>query len=346
MALSPALWGFGDRSIVPLLPLVGQAKQGGGEIWVGLPAIAGLIAVLIFPNRKWILAGTSLLLLIYCLLDLNRLQPWLWFGLLMFTGQVTGVGLKGSLWVIAGMYCWSGFNKINPHFVSGNFPWFCDAFEATKEFGLQHWMGYSIAVLEMILGLGMLSAKTRKLAAPSLIAMHVLIVIFLMKLQWNFVVIPWNVSLAVMLALIIKHNSESAQLKHLHWKMAPAIALAWLCPIIYFFHCWPYNLSWQLYSNTQAEATFYVQDPSKIENQHLKELWPEVAFGEGTKLFLDDLSTKYLRVPMFVSDRTCKQYGEYLCRIAGTDQEYKGLFLLSVDQWVLDSDRLEDIPCK
>ena len=123
------------------------------------------------------------------------------------------------------------------------------------------------------------------------------------------------------------------------------LALAWLGPLLNIWGLWPHALSWQLYTNTQPEATFYTEQRMVFQNPNGPDVWPEFTKGEP-ELFLDDWAMRDLRVPIFASERTFRQMGKYLCSCLPQPDSTAALYILSVNRWDKSAKRDEKIPCR
>lgn len=345
ISLSPALWGLGDRGRFPVLPLLGDTQNHDHSLWQGSLVIAAALAVFIFPKIKAVLVIAIGSVLLLTALDLMRLQPWVWCYALVFTIGLFKAERTAFILLLAGIYTWSGFNKIGPHFVDDNYTWFCTAFSATKNLADYKIIGYAMAVAEMLLGLGLLWRKTRRAAGLGLILMHLIIVVLLLKLDWNAVVIPWNLCLAAMLWLITRPDAEQVSLNLRERNRWLPLAFGWGTPLLYFAGLWPYSLSWQLYSNTQPEATFFSSGNHMTQTIEMDEMWQKLSYDDGTRLLLDDWSYDALGVPMFASNRTFRQMGRYLCSSETGAKEESGLYILSVNQWDKTKEHLEELGC-
>lgn len=338
--LSWQMWGIGERTF-PLLPLVGDAREPTGSLQAILfGAMVVLLGIcLVIPSRSSLLL-LMLILLVMCTLDLNRLQPWLWFFLLTLGIAFFGKNSVSSplRWLLAAVYVWSGANKLTPYFAEDNFPWFCQAFESTRFLGEYSLLGYMVAILEIGMGLLLLWPGVSKKLRWIFVIFHGSIIIILLKAQWNFVVLPWNAAIAAMAFIVLSRPFE--------WKFPLQTGqkilagTAWLTPVLGLFHLWPYQLCWQMYSNTQPEASFYSQQPCEKTGR----VWAEKSYDQGKRLLLDDWALVSLHVPMFYSDHTFRQMGRYLCACV-PEGEGSGLVILHVHPWNKNAERTEEITC-
>jgi uncharacterized membrane protein YphA (DoxX/SURF4 family) len=270
-------------------------------------AVIGLVIWLIAKNQKdgarYALIGCILVL---NLLDINRLQAWIWMWLLLLLAyKHKWRGLPTGAWVLAGMYVWSGLHKMTTWFTDYNYGFLCDAFAWTQPLKPYTGLGYVVAAIEVLLGVGLLWPRSRRVAAVGVIVMHLYIVAVLSPWghNWNHVVIPWNLA---MMALVV----------HFFWSLksdpaptAPSVAsrrmtillllLTWVMPLFNSFRWWPESLSWKMYANTQPEATLYV--PNGPPCTRHAALWNRYA-EDGGYFALNNWAYHELQVPMFCSD--------------------------------------------
>lgn len=302
----------------------------------GLSAL--LIGGIYNPRRAFPPAIVAMLLLM-CAIDLNRLQPWTWFYVLILSIVVAGktsaaVALR---WLLAAVYFWGGVNKLTPYFAEENFQWFCELFEVTRFLGQYPVLGYIVAVFEIVLAVLLIVPQRKAWFGWIYVVFHGLIILSLLKAHWNYVVIPWNAAMAA-LAFVLLFTPESV--RKFNTPQAVLLFLAGMMPLANLFHSWPHQLSWQLYSNTQPEAVFYSPAPCEKAG----DLWREKSFDEGRRLLLDDWSGASLGVPMFYSDHTFGQMARYLCDCI-PEPDSGRLMILYVNPWDKNAERTTVISC-
>ncbi|MBL7797450.1 MAG: hypothetical protein JNJ90_13225, partial [Saprospiraceae bacterium] len=208
IALSWPLWFSGGGRTFPLLPVFGPAQAPTASLWdtvqLGICLLTLFVAG-VFPAKKYT-AWLVLAVLIWMIAqDLNRLQPWSYFyllvlGIVAVAGSDGRLATRGLQWLLAAVYAWGGFNKITPYFAEDNFPWFCEAFTWTQPLGAYPALGYAVALAELLLAPGLLWGKSRPVFRWLAIGFHAFIILALspLGLDWNLVVIPWNVAMAGM----------------------------------------------------------------------------------------------------------------------------------------------------
>ncbi len=342
MLLIWPMWGMGERSF-PVLPLWGEASAEISLLHALLfgGVISLLIGGIVKPARAFLLP-LVVLLLCMCALDLNRLQPWLWFyilvlGIVFFEKNTAHTALRRLL---AAVYFWGGANKLQPYFAEENFAWFSEAFAATRFLGNYPALGYGVALLEMALAVLLLWPNAKAWWRWFFIGFHTIIIVFLLKAQWNYVVLPWNAAMAAIAFVLLSTQAEQRQPTQLRKGQIVLLTLAWVFPLAGLFQYWPYQLSWQLYTNTQPEAVFY----SPVPCAQVGDVWAEKSFDEGRRLLLDDWSYASIGAPMFYSEHTFRQMGRYLCGCT-SEPDSSRLEILRVKPWDKDEERTTEFSC-
>lgn len=349
--LSWPLWYAPARSSFPLLPIMGAAHF--ETTWfsilcVGL-LLSSLVAVLVFSAKNIPIVVLLISVITLCCFDLNRLQPWVWmYGLILFAVLVgkSEMETRDTLrWLLAAIYAWSGFHKLTPYFAEDNFDWFCSAFSLTARLAHTPALGYTVALLEMSLAVGLMWSRTRAVFRWLVIIFHAIIILLIspLGLNWNVVVVPWNVAMAGLVWLFFADRDPSFLPKNNGQQLV--LILAVIAPLFNFLGGWPEALSWKLYSNTQPEATFYAPAHSFTHTIEQKAFWEKNAFDDGTKLLLDDWANAELHTPMFASEGNFRQTAIYLCGCT-TQPDSAGLYILSVHPWNRQAEKLQKIPCR
>ncbi|MFN0013987.1 MAG: hypothetical protein ACKVU2_05510 [Saprospiraceae bacterium] len=292
-------------------------------------------------------------------LDLNRLQPWTYFylltlALILAAGRAENQLTSNLRWLMAAVYAWGGLNKITPYFAEDNFPWFCEAFFWTEPLGAFPSIGYAVAVAEFLLAPGLLLSATRPVFRWLAIFFHLFIVLALSPagLNWNTVVIPWNIAMAGMVWIVFSRQADLTtvvQRRGVFIKSPRCIAaaalltLAWFFPLLNIWHWWGEALSWKMYANTQPEAGFFIKK-NTAPCPDIQRVWVEHSYHSDSKLLFDDWAFDDLHVPAYNSLYTNRRLAQYLCPCV-TDLAHSGLWRFTVQRWSRDAERWENIPC-
>jgi len=330
MLLGTALWWPGEGRTFPLLPLFDFLN--GTSVYVSwIPATGLFLSCIVYAmgrlTTRVFLPVVLLCAALSCVLDLNRLQVWMWMWLLLWVveGLDARRGTRSGfqMWVLAGLYFWSGLFKMTPWFQT-NFDWFCEAFALTKPLSGNVVLPYLTGAAEALAGLLLLLPATRTVAKWVITGLHVYILLVLGPLgyHWNQVVWPWNVA---MIGLVWSYFSGNERPRAVPLAGYWAVGLmVWLMPILNKWHWWPESMSWKMYSNTHREASIIA--PNGNPCPALAPVWP----SNRSDLQIADWAIKDLHSPPFNSIGNFKNALRYV-RACGSDTV--DLEVLTVGWW-------------
>lgn len=241
-------------------------------VWVPVLAsgfIISLIGIAFFYTHQKVLYWVMIGFLVTLLLCNNHLlQPWQLINALLL-GALLFENFKLFTLILGGLYFWSGLNKLNPWFEEEVLHWFLSPLSNPT----QPWMSIAIPILEMLSGVLLLFNVTQKNAALFCIFKHLFIVIMLSPFvhNWNTVVIPWNIGLAVLLYLFYVKKQTVVIDKPLRIKQYALLFISWIAPLFWYVGLWPFSLSFHLYSGYHSELYLIQKAESNIidlEEQH------------------------------------------------------------------------------
>lgn len=242
-----------------------------------------LVMILIFRGRlAGILVVAVLALAVLLVLqDQNRLQPWFYQYLFM----LAALGFSNLGWlstenamntcrlIVAFTYIWSGLQKAHVRFAENAYPWLIEPLAShlpsgavsTLEYG-----AYSVPVIEVAIGLGLLVRPLRKPAIIGAILMHAFILFTIGPLghDWNLVVWPWNVAMVAFVLILFWQAPDNPSLLAVlkpegSTFRAIVLVLFAFMPALNFFGLWDSYLSASLYSNSTEEGYVYTADSSQ-----------------------------------------------------------------------------------
>jgi hypothetical protein len=190
--------------------------------------------------------------------DVNRLQPWFYFYLLLIPGFTLKNKNQTEVWMIvllSGVYCYSGLYKLNSWFSADFYPYFFSFFHKA---GIPAWMP---GIAEFSCGIFLLMKRTRFFAVILLSAMHffILLVIGPAGKNINEVIWPWNLFMTVLLLNLPGITIGQSDLKK-SVAILMLILLSWIMPAFYSIGYWPSNLSFNLYSGLENRGVFYFSE--------------------------------------------------------------------------------------
>ena len=326
MALSPKLW-LSSR-LYPLTPVFSFLRPFPSPIdkIVLLLLAAVLMALMIAPRRVIWMAAFALLLLL-AMQDQSRWQPWFYQYVMMLAAialagrQRQQAALHTCCLIIAAIYIWSGLGKLNPSFATEVFPWFVEPF---VRLGVtpSPWVVRDLSILSPLLecaaGVGLLFARSRKVALLAAIAMHVLILMVLGPWGRNFNVViwPWNVAMIAFL-LILFRDRHATPLDIVWGRAFPFQKIALLAfgilPAFGLFNLWDDYLSSAMYTGNVNSAVIYLTDdafeqlPQAIQNQVYEE------GPDRSSLKINDWSFDELNVPAYPQIRILQNAARRVC---------------------------------
>lgn len=229
------------------------------------------LATWIFISDKfWPKCALLTLMLLIFMLDWNKVQPYnLVFGAFILIDSFKKQNDNFSiLLMLSGIYFYSGVQKMNVFYRSEldnllyEFP-----IEAFKPFMTQ--LLLYVPFIEIGLALALLFALDRhkKWALLLAIYLHLGIIAFLLSINYNMVVIPWNLTMIACLFLLKSQlTTKKITVKVIHVML---IGFFWILPVYNLFKPQLAYCSWNIYSNRipYAELYFDNRDLQKLPNE-------------------------------------------------------------------------------
>ncbi len=299
MLLSAALWWPSTGRTFPVLPAFDAFSVIPVQAaWV-LSTLFCAACVLYAMGRLAASAFLPIVLslaVLLCVLDLNRLQVWLWLWVLLWLadwhGLRTGYSANAQPWILAAVYTLSGYSKLTPWFQT-NFDWLCEALALTRPLVGNTTLAYATGLAEMAIGPLLLLPVTRTLGKWAATTLHLYILFMLgpLVLHWNSVVWPWNIAMIGMVWYAF--SGQNAYRPALRPVPVALLVLAWLMPLLNKKNLWPESMSWKMYANTHREASIVAEGERK--DDCLPQVWPI----SDQNLLVDDWSYRELNVPPF-----------------------------------------------
>jgi hypothetical protein len=172
--------------------------------------------------------------------------------------------VQGLRFVAAATYFWGGVHKLNPYFFREEFPWFVEP--------LTRWtpgvdpalpaLGAAAAVLETLMGIGLLTTRWRRVALAEAMVMHALILVCIGPLRdhWNDSSWVWGQAAAVQTWILFYAAPPfqwSALVAGSGWRRVPTIAAVLLVgalPALNLCNRWDSALSFNVYTGNVHQA--------------------------------------------------------------------------------------------
>ena len=360
LLISYQLWINIDRHY-PLIPTFQgvefQFQDTLGVVFFSI-LLLSLASMILGKSNSFINGLFFALLILFILNDINRLQVWVYelgvmLAILCFIGKENkDLAIKALQLIVVSVYCWSGLQKLNIYFIEGNFPWLFEPFGLDAFFLDFSGFAYFAANLEFLIGLGLFFKRSRKIALPFAIGMHLILLICLGPFghNWNHVVWPWNVAMIALLYLLFNEQSKPIFSTHKefkrHWLLPSIFLFFGIFPVLNFFNAWDEQLSFKMYSGISPEGIFYYKQNQTvcIPNKIKKNFVHTNPSKKLNQIILDDWAFHELNVVPYKSKKRIMQVGEKLCRCV-ENPELAGIKLLMVYRWNKNEDLLLNYTC-
>jgi hypothetical protein len=338
IALSFKLW-FPTARSFPRAPLLGSLPQfivPAVDYFLSSLLVVALVALI---SRKWptaSLIAAIILLVFLVLLDQHRLQPWVYQYLLLLTVLVWHVWLSRAArstllvlsilqLIVAMLYVWSGVQKLNYSFSSEVLPQLLGPLQNYWPFTLipLSLLGLGIALIEIIVGGGLLTRRFRTPCIWLALIMHAGILGLLIWQGKNSVVWAWNAAL-MLITIILFWRSDNSVQSFARWQANKGsarvaqilVVVLIVMPILSFWGWWDQYLSGALYSGNTPVAVIGVDQETY---EQLPEPAKRTVFktkGGEQMLPLFEWSMTELNVPPYPELRVYKQVTREICKLA------------------------------
>jgi hypothetical protein len=324
---SHRLW-FGSARTFPRAPFISSISPHSRiETVLSFLLIAILCVALIRSNRA-ILILSIFLLFVLVLLDQNRLQPWVYqYGLtLVILSAVTAreashvTVLSACQLLIGAQYFWSGLQKLNWSFAHSTLAGLLESagLYAVSKFSFLPVIAVLFALVEVFIGVGLLSRRTRNVAVIMAIAMHVLLLVMLIVSKQNSVIWPWNLAMIAIVIVLFRRSDNSIRnglRQQQYYALKLALLVVCVAPVLSFLGWFDSYLSFALYS-TPASCVIRIDDterdrlPANVQPLLVRSQRGDLIIPVY-KWAMDDLN-----VPEYPEERIFRQVGQSICRLA------------------------------
>jgi hypothetical protein len=295
--------------------------------------VISLITLIFSKRPKIFLTVAIACLILLCFFDHLRLQPWVYQYLLILTvfcshnrktdsesAAAETVGLVQI--IIAGIYVWSGIQKMNFNFSHEILPSLLipiqNLFPTLQlPFGF---FGIVIPLTESLIGCGLFFRKTRNIAVCSAVLMHSIILSLLIAKDYNSIVWIWNLTLIFAVIFAFWQNPVSLKETIFKRKFKPIklmVFAAVLLPILSFFGWWDMFLSGAYYSGNVEIPVIQINENvfEKLSPTAKSTVFRTKSTGE-MMLPLFEWSIADTNDPVYLEQRVFKQVLRKICNSA------------------------------
>jgi hypothetical protein len=319
MALSHKLWlSARDYPLTPVFPFLKPIPHPFDYILFGATLLA--LALCALTPRLIPIFATLAIVLAVC--DQSRLQPWFYEYFFLLLG-VAFASPNACRLIVAGIYFWSGVQKLNAGFIYTGFPWLLEPFLRhlpSSAQALVHPLSVAAPFIELWIGIALLSRQFRTPAIALALAMHVFILMSLGPLgqNYNYVVWPWNIAMAAAVVILFWKTVESAR-QTLFGEGAFQVAVLLLfgvAPLFSFFGFWDHYLPSAMYASNENHGLIYINDkifdrlPDGIAD------YVRVETPELDSIDIGEWSANELNVPPYPEVRIYKNVARKICEYA------------------------------
>jgi len=287
--------------------------------------------VFLSSNKKYIIATLSILFVLL-LQDQIRWQPWVYIYSLFLIPFLFDNSIKNGIKkvnyfqiILIGVYVWSGIHKLNSNFIELIYrSVLVDLFQMDNEVLTTSVLqfGYIIPVIEILMGIALISPKTRKIGVVIVVLSHLLILFYIspIGINYNTVIYPWNIAMILFTVLLFWNKQNrivilgESNLKYRTTNIAIVI-LFWILPSLNFIGKWDNYLSFSLYSGKTSNFYILIKDTEieKIDTSIYKYYYRNIDGLSGGKIIdIGDWSFRELNVPCYPETRILKKLSERL----------------------------------
>jgi hypothetical protein len=335
IVFSHELW-FPVSRTFPRAPLLFALPENfaAGFEWLFSSILVVSLILTIFSRRpKIFLAAAVLSLLLLSFFDQIHMQPWAYEYLLIFTvyfwhdweneDQSAGnrtIGLAQI--VLAGIYVWSGIQKMNFNFSHDILPSLLVPLEnlfpsIQLPFGF---LGAAIPLTEFLIGCGLLFRRTRNLAVCLAVVMHVVILSLLIAKNYNSIVWFWNLTMIFADVFAFWRTDVSSRKILANEKLSARkliVFAAILLPILNFFGWWDSFLSGAYYSGNVEIPAIRISDEvfEKLPAAAKSTVFQTKNTGERI-LPPFEWSIVDTNAPVYLEERVFRQVTLEICKLA------------------------------
>jgi uncharacterized membrane protein YphA (DoxX/SURF4 family) len=289
-----------------------------------------------------VLRAAVVLAIVLAIEDQMRWQPWFYQYCFMLAALAlyswpdeevaeTHAVLNTCRLIVASLYWYSGLQKLNPEFTGWVLPWMLrpladvlpPAFKT-----LPRWLGLVVPLLEIGIGIGLVTPRLRRWAMALALMMLVFVLVTLGPLgnNWNKVVWPWNVAMALFVVILF-WRTDDVSFRDIvwvrNWPLHTVVLIVFLVlPALSFVNLWDSYPSASLYSGNTNRARLFIS--GAVKNNLPLSVQRYVTAVKDTDRHVLDFHTwsfQDLGVPPYPEARVFKAITLGICRYAAAEPE-------------------------
>ena len=270
-------WSFSRE--VPLVSFIFDSQSSTAIIFVTNIISIVLLLSLFLHMRRWVLAAVIFFEIISICFDYLLLQPWEYIYLSIFLISFINYNDKERkqyiiVLFLSSIYIFSGLHKLNRNFLVEVWNRFIltDFFGLSQEIVLHYklfFLGLSIPLIELTLGIGLLTLRLSKKVIPLLILLHLIILVVVGPLgkNYNSIIWFWNFAMIALLLLTFESKIQSVKIN--------AVWYLWIfaVPFAGIIIGWNSYLTFNLYAGKNEQLYIYSKNvfPEKMPAHKLSD---------------------------------------------------------------------------
>lgn len=337
MLYAPELWiTEKEFPVIPLFDWIPVPTNPFDSIFAGIFFVSQVVYIF-KPKRLlgWFVIG--LYIYLSCV-DQNRLQPYFYQSFLTLLAIVIypkNTDAKKVLFTIIlifiATYFWSGIHKLNAIFYEQWMHALTKHFSFIPESILLAFT-YTVPWLEAILGVLILSNKTRKAGIYGIVIMHSIILIMLLYLGYGFNVIPWNVQniLSVLIIFWTLKTTSFTEIftNSISYQKGLIFIFTFILPFSNLFGGWDHLLSFSFF--TSKLEYYYIQIDDELSKKLPENVQKFYRTNEHmTVLYLNEWAGDVNKVLLYPQKRVATKVASYILSFA-ENPEKEGLVKLVI----------------
>lgn len=230
------------------------------QISFGVFMLVSLFGILIDPLRGFVLHVG--LMVVACILDQYRMQPQFLANIVLMLATLGRRGQLVCYWFLAAMWFWAGLHKLisADWFAHASF-WIFSRAHIGRDVALVLLKPFAMFVAVTEIALGLVALIRHRAAAFGCVLLHVGISVLLLKIEWNYSVIPWNLATATVGYWVLSANRRASgqssavagENRHVLLQSVAAITF-FVLPIGFYFGVYDHGYANVLYSDSLPRA--------------------------------------------------------------------------------------------
>lgn len=278
--------------------------------------LIGLVVSNIILNHRLLLTLLLLVIPIVCALDQMRIQPWLYYYILVLCCLLFKDSRTSLLYlrcITITIYIWSGIHKININFIDHVFPDLFSSILSDTLISHSNLLAFGVPAIEIAIGIFLICSATRKIAVYLALFTHSLIIILIAPS--NTVIIPWNICMMISLLLIFDGKETLINKSEILLRHAITLTIFFILPIFNYYNKLDHFLSFDMYSGKCDGLYIAISDSAEymISDEQKKAIIPIENLEGGNILSANQWSMATLNVPIPPEGRIFQTIIDYFC---------------------------------